>query len=802
MGCWLARFISIAVVALALGPIVYQPWYGLAGDWFRVALVVALVAAGAWRIGVGLFLFLALLPASVALTDLLGYPYSKYCFVEFAGWGLAIGASIRIAWLRRPRFRLGPADCFIAGFWLINTLSLIQVINNLPGADRGLLGPLLTLGLRDLGWRSQTNGLYPLHQWYLLTLCLVLVYLLRDALAEKTEKVWVMRGALACTIVSLALGSIYFAAFLPVMDYRFSGFLTDTNQFAGFIFVLLSGLAAVLLTEARRLRFWLLLAGMALALAFLPFTFSKFIPVGIGLLIIIFLLVFGSSAHRQAIAGKLRTQYAVGTLIAVLSLMTAGMVIARFLPAQPGETIEHYDRVEPFFENTARMLDAEVVAGTLERGRYIFWISSELMIRDYPLSGVGVGRYLQIKSVYTPAVGPPYMNLPVQNSHNTYLQVGAELGLPGLALFVAIPLLALATALRTSEVHRRDRRALTTAFFLLGALLVNFITNDNYLVTEMQIIFWLGIGAILGIASPSSRRWTAAAGVVAAVTVVLFAVGLLQEPPKPRHRRFTGRVGVSYYELSNTQMRFRWLDRAAAWEQPLGYGRRMLTILPGPMCQSGSRDVELSIGGAFRMRSELQQGEAIALDTIFLEGEGADGVITFGFLCGPSVAPLSLGINEDPRFMSAQWVEPYNSWTLNRYRESIPEIRNEFYFPESMQGRSTFIWFRRSVRFLIDGVLEGFEPRLLINHPDAQDRPVTLMIEANGKLLWEIQIDRRDWITVPITSADLPPDSVITLSVNRTFVPAQLGEGDDERELGLAIDLSSLPLDDLGQRGF
>ena len=152
--------------------------------------------------------------------------------------------------------------------------------------------------------------------------------------------------------------------------------------------------------------------------------------------------------------------------------------------------------------------------------------------------------------------------------------------------------------------------------------------------------------------------------------------------------------------------------------------------------------------------------------------------------------------------MSAQWVEPYNSWTLNRYRESIPEIRDEFYLPERMRDRRTFIWFRSPTYFLLDGVLEEFELRLLINHPDAPDRPVTLRIEANGMLLREVQIDRRDWITVPITTADLPPDSVITLSVDRTFVPSQLMEGGDERELGFAIDLSSLPLDEVGQRGF
>lgn len=53
------------------------------------------------------------------------------------------------------------------------------------------------------------------------------------------------------------------------------------------------------------------------------------------------------------------------------------------------------------------------------------------MVGDRPLLGVGLGAYAHANLDYSPALG-------MLDTHNTYMNIAAETGLPGLALFVAL----------------------------------------------------------------------------------------------------------------------------------------------------------------------------------------------------------------------------------------------------------------------------------------------------------------------------------------------------------------------------
>jgi hypothetical protein len=48
-----------------------------------------------------------------------------------------------------------------------------------------------------------------------------------------------------------------------------------------------------------------------------------------------------------------------------------------------------------------------------------------------PLLGIGIGAYGFANAAYSPALG-------LKDTHNTYMNVAAETGLPGLALFLAL----------------------------------------------------------------------------------------------------------------------------------------------------------------------------------------------------------------------------------------------------------------------------------------------------------------------------------------------------------------------------
>ncbi len=64
--------------------------------------------------------------------------------------------------------------------------------------------------------------------------------------------------------------------------------------------------------------------------------------------------------------------------------------------------------------------------GTLQ-SRVVLWQQSALLVRDYPLTGIGLLSFPMVFSTYTLMIHVPY----IDHAHNTYLQVLIEQGWPG-----------------------------------------------------------------------------------------------------------------------------------------------------------------------------------------------------------------------------------------------------------------------------------------------------------------------------------------------------------------------------------
>ena len=74
---------------------------------------------------------------------------------------------------------------------------------------------------------------------------------------------------------------------------------------------------------------------------------------------------------------------------------------------------------------TIGMIDPEGSAGQ----RWEIWQTGFRVIADQPVLGVGLGRYGQANFVYSPHLG-------LRDIHNTFLEVLADTGTPGLTLFL------------------------------------------------------------------------------------------------------------------------------------------------------------------------------------------------------------------------------------------------------------------------------------------------------------------------------------------------------------------------------
>jgi O-antigen ligase len=145
-------------------------------------------------------------------------------------------------------------------------------------------------------------------------------------------------------------------------------------------------------------------------------------------------------------------------------------------------------------------------------GRTDIWTVGWRMVQHHPVTGVGVGNYKTSSIHYLLEPGAIQRDEFIVDTpkvaHNTYLQVLAELGIVGAALFAAIVGFSLLCILKAARCFERlgdetmelMSRALLVA--LCGVLAADFFISEEF---SKQLWLLLGLGpALLGIAKAAT----------------------------------------------------------------------------------------------------------------------------------------------------------------------------------------------------------------------------------------------------------------------------------------------------------
>jgi len=145
------------------------------------------------------------------------------------------------------------------------------------------------------------------------------------------------------------------------------------------------------------------------------------------------------------------------------------------------------------------------------------------MARDEPVFGVGVGRFYALSNEY---VGRELWRLRLthENAHNNFIQVLAELGIPGLMLFVLVLFLVFREGWRQSLPLTPAVIGLTAG---VATYLVTCLGGHPLLVPSAAYAFWICAGLL---AMPAATPVTAVHPVVRYGAVVLL-VGLAAALP-------------------------------------------------------------------------------------------------------------------------------------------------------------------------------------------------------------------------------------------------------------------------------
>jgi O-antigen ligase len=129
--------------------------------------------------------------------------------------------------------------------------------------------------------------------------------------------------------------------------------------------------------------------------------------------------------------------------------------------------------------------------------RAVAWKAGINMIASHPIFGVGLGNFKPLSASYEDP-----RKIIISVAHNTYIEMAAELGVPGLAIFLSVQVgsfLTLARCRRSAE--RIGHRFLENASLGLQSGLIGTGLALFFVSGQVQKLFWFNI--FLGMCIPS-----------------------------------------------------------------------------------------------------------------------------------------------------------------------------------------------------------------------------------------------------------------------------------------------------------
>jgi O-antigen ligase len=316
---------------------------------------------------------------------------------------------------------------------------------------------------------------------FTLVLSLVLIFIVYGAIRKPQHVRWLVRGYVAGAVASALVGLVVPAPAEGDAS-RLSGGIGDPNELA---LVLVPGLV---------------LAFFAIPSARGAFEHSLLV-VSAGVMAVS-LLETGSRGGLVALAVSFAAGLIVGgkqrarVFVALLGFTALG--VAYFALAAPPEV-------------SGRVLHFTAGGGS---GRTDLWAIARQVAHDHPVLGVGIGNFEEVAPAYASrTTNLPAIDLVIDEPHvvhNSYLELLAELGVVGFALFVALVGAALGLGWRAVRAFARSGETdleLIARGLLIG--LSGMLAASFFLSAEYEKQLWLLLGfatALMRVSAAAARR--------------------------------------------------------------------------------------------------------------------------------------------------------------------------------------------------------------------------------------------------------------------------------------------------------
>jgi putative inorganic carbon (hco3(-)) transporter len=364
-----------------------------------------------------------------------------------------------------------PVGAVLAVAWLGYAAARSGRVVLLPRQDPALFwtaAVLLLLAAASLLWAADASQtMYQLQR-----LAQVAVFLAVAYTAASTRRSFHL--IIAAFLLASVVTSIYSMASGSYIAGDRLGGLFDPNYYAAELIPAVVIAFFLLLTARRALLRVALLAVIGVDLAAFALTQSRGGIIGIAV----------SCAVAVAFAGRARPRVVVGVLL--FCALSAAYVLV-FSPSHLSDS-----------------------SGS--SGRSDEWRIALRMIRDHPVQGVGLGNYQIVEPAYAKeTINLHHVKFVVQDrlvAHNSYLELGAELGIVGALLFVSILLIALRRAVVATWRFERAHDELEWFARGLVAGAAGMFTAYFFLSAQYEKQLWLVIALLATLATVAHRAST------------------------------------------------------------------------------------------------------------------------------------------------------------------------------------------------------------------------------------------------------------------------------------------------------
>ena len=491
--------------------------------------ILAIYLVSIYRIKIGLYLFIFLLPLLNSVTTIIGIRRVTIIFYLFVG--LFLGYLVnQFKSERKIKYEIDlarPIFIFIIILIISSAITIYRYANFIP---------FITARFHDLIVNNADHTSSGAIRWtlkyffnYIVGFGLFVIVF--NVLKRKRDFLICVMVLLSTSLLVIIFG-FYQKYFHPTLGSssfwvnagRINSTFTDPNALGGYIVLLFPLFISMIIFFKR---WYLKFAASALLLIFIYLGFlsgSRSAFLSIIITSVIFIIIGLSMAVRILIRKKVKAPNKSALLSAGAVLLLFVMIISAFsgimlqtellddLDKNLSTGIIVLDRMIETIADFSKSIKSESFMDALafiSSGREVLWRQAVFMYKEHPVSGVGQGAYfIELPDYHLKHhIGFHLLDF----TGNYYLQILSELGTVGIILILFIFFLIIKKPVRYF-LNRNRYGKLAREDWLAAGLLISFIAMASVLFfgphtnfIEIQFLFWLNISLLIVYINIKSR---------------------------------------------------------------------------------------------------------------------------------------------------------------------------------------------------------------------------------------------------------------------------------------------------------